>query len=223
MNSRFRCQEESGVTLLEVLVLIAVMAATAVVLLPGLGHSKKHSGRIRCVNNLKYVGLAYRIFATDNGGSYPWEISTNMGGSAEIPLDAANVWKQFAVVSIELAAPKILVCWDDEESRQTAASFSNFGNTNISYFLGLEADQMVPQTILAGDRNLTTNGQDVGPGLLLLGTNQNSGFSRKIHKYAGNLLLGDGSVQQVTSRRFQETVVAAAAASTNAVNRLLIP
>ena len=41
--------------------------------------------------------------------------------------------------------------------------------------------------------------------------------------FAGNVLLGDGSVQQTTSGRFQETVVAAAAASTNTINRLLLP
>ncbi len=223
MNSRFRCRAESAFTLLEVLVLIAVMAATAVVLLPSLGHSKKHSSRIRCVNNLKNVGLSYHIFTTDNGGSYPWKISTNTGGSAEFPLDAANVWRQFVVVSNEMTSPKILVCWVDVESRQTAASFSNFGNTNLSYFIGLEADEMLPQTILAGDRNLTTNGQDVGPGLLLLGTNQTAGFSKKIHNSAGNVLAGDGSVQQCTSWRFQEAVADAAKASTNAINRLLIP
>ena len=64
---------------------------------------------------------------------------------------------------------------------------------------------------------------DVKTGLLLLGTNQKAGFSGKIHKDLGNILLGDGSVQQLTSARFQEAVVEAATDSTNAINRLLIP
>ncbi|HTH46717.1 MAG TPA: H-X9-DG-CTERM domain-containing protein [Candidatus Limnocylindria bacterium] len=197
------------------------MAAIAAILLPSLGHSKNGSGRIHCVNNLKYIGLAFRIFATDNSGSYPWHVSTNVAGSAEIPLDVDKIWKQFVVISNELSSPKILVCWND--SRQIAVNFRNFGNTNLSYFLGLEADDRIPQTILAGDRNLTTNGVAVGPGLLRLGTNQNAGFTRKIHQGAGNILLADGSVQQVTSWRLQESVVNAAMASTNIINRLLIP
>lgn len=222
MNSRFRGREENAFTLLEVLALIAVMAATAAVLLPRLGHSKNHSSRIRCVNNLKNVGLAYRISATDNGGKYPWAISTNSGGTAEFPLDSTNVWKQFVVLSNELSTPKLIICWDDSE-RRMATGFTSLDNTNLSYFVGLQANEADPNSILSGDRNLTTNGAEVGPGLLQLGTNQNAGFSKKIHKRAGNVLLGDGSVQQLTSVRFQRTVVDAAVASTNAINRLLIP
>ena len=223
MNTRCRRCREEAVTLIEVLVLVAVMGLTAGILLPAFATTKNRGdhGRIGCVNNLKNVGLAYRIFSTDNGGQYPWFVSTNQGGSAEIPRDAANVWRQFATISNELSTPKIVSCPADPE-RRVAPNFNSFDNTNLSYFIGFPADEN-PRSIMAGDRNLTTNGVAVGPGLLHIGTNQNAGFSKKIHNNAGNVLLADGSVQQVTSGRFQETVVNAAMASTNAINPLLIP
>jgi prepilin-type processing-associated H-X9-DG protein len=40
---------------------------------------------------------------------------------------------------------------------------------------------------------------------------KNFGFSQRTHDSAGNILLGDGSVQQVTSARFREAIRDAAA------------
>lgn len=202
--------------------IVAVSIALVVVMLVPAFSNKPQRHGPRCVNHLKNIGLALRIFSTDNGGQYPWAVATNSGGSAGIPLDAANAWRQFAAISNELSTPFILICSEDSE-RKIAENFASFGNANLSYFLGLESVEEIPQSILAGDRNVTTNGVDVGPGLLLLGTNHNPGFSRTIHKGVGNILMGDGSVQQVTSGRFQNSIVDAAMASTNAINRLLIP
>jgi type II secretory pathway pseudopilin PulG len=221
MKPRSPRRKVSAVTLLEVLVLVAVMALIAGILLPALQSESVKAPRISCVNNLKNVGLAYRIFTTDNGGQRPWQLS-GTNGTKDTLADPGSAWRHFQFISNELSSSRILVCPSDKE-RRVATDFSGFGPENLSYFLGLEGDENIPESILGGDRNLTTNGADVGPGLLLLGTNQNAGFSKKIHKYAGNVLLGDGSVQQTTSGRFQEAVVAAAVTSTNAVNRLLIP
>ena len=223
MKARRRFRKEDGTTLLEVVVLVAAMAAITVALYTILvprGHYHQH--RVSCVNNLKNVGLGYRIFSTDNEGQFPWAVSTNKGGSSEFSQDADNAWRQFVVISNELSSPKILACPQDPERKQ-APNFTGFGTNNLSYFVGLLADETQPRSILGGDRNLTTNGVDVKTGLLLLGTNQKAGFSGKIHKDLGNILLGDGSVQQLTSARFQEAVVEAATDSTNAINRLLIP
>ncbi len=221
MKAPPRPRTDAALTLLEVMLVIACIVVFVGMLVPAFTHKPQHH-RSTCVNNLKNIGLAFRIFSTDNDGKYPRDVPASSGGSAEFPLDVSNAWKQFAVLSNELSTPKILICSEDSE-RLIAANFASFGNANLSYFLGLEATEEVPQSILGGDRNVTTNGVEVEPGLLRLGTNHNTGFSKKIHKDAGNILLGDGSVQQVTSLRFREAVVAAAASSNNGVNRLLIP
>jgi hypothetical protein len=92
-------------------------------------------------------------------------------------------------------------------------------NNNISYFLGFEAEGIQAQRILAGDRNLTTNGVAVPSGLLNLSTNWTMGWSKKMHQDVGNLGLADGSVMQVDAAGLQRSVVAA----DNGTNRVAIP
>ena len=220
MNARFKPREERALTRREVIVLVAVTAVLAMVLWPTLSQYR-HSRRIRCVSNFKNIGLALRIFSTDHEGRFQWQLS-GTNGTKDLLRDPYEAWRHFAFISNELSSPKIVRCPTDSE-RVTASDFSAFGPNNLSYFLGLLADDEEPKNLLGGDRNLTTNGFEVGPGLLLLGAKQTAGFTKKLHGDAGNILMADGSVQQVSSLRLQEAVVDAAEATTNTINRLLIP
>ena len=53
-------------TLTEVIVAVFVVLLLAVVLLPVVAYLKPKNNRINCVNNLKEVGLAYKIWEGDN-------------------------------------------------------------------------------------------------------------------------------------------------------------
>jgi prepilin-type N-terminal cleavage/methylation domain-containing protein/prepilin-type processing-associated H-X9-DG protein len=57
-----------GFTLVELLVVMAVIALLAAMLLPALGHGKTSARRVRCVSNLRQLGLAGQMYWDDNGG-----------------------------------------------------------------------------------------------------------------------------------------------------------
>jgi len=205
-------------TRLELVVVILVFALLVIFVAPVFRPAKQRS-RMSCVNNLKQLGLAYRIWSNDNGDRFPAKSPVTNGGWREL-LNGANTgiycWTNYVIMANEMGqSPRILICPEDE--RKAALSISNLANTNISYFVGVNASDTYPQAILGGDRNLgpgttpdpeygfspaDSRGNDVvinGPVC----------WSLKMHSRgnpagAGNILLGDGSAQQVSSKNLNQ-------------------
>ncbi len=210
-----------GFTKVEVSEVIVCLVLLAVLVLPMFAKAKRTPIWVRCRSNLKDVGLAARIFATDNEGLYPWQQSATNGGTKELLTPPWHVAPHFRAMSNELSHAKMLLCPEDQ-SRQRATNFAMLTDANLSYFIGLDATEESPQSILSGDRHLTVDGADARPGLLMLTSTNQLGFSRQLNPQGGNLLFGDGSVQRATPTQLNGYPKAALGA-TNANLRLLIP
>ena len=206
-----------GITKIEVLVVIVVLAILVAMVLPALLASKRRSSHIGCVDNLKQIALAFKTWAVDNGDKFPMQISMTNGGTMEF-IASGNAFVHFQIMSNELTTTKILVCPNDG-ARIRADSWENLNNQNVSYFVGVDATQNNPTNILAGDRNLTLNDVPVNPGLISFTPGSVAGWTKKIHNNQGNLLLSDGSVQQWNSARLDEAMKHTGMAT----NRLAIP
>lgn len=188
-------------TLLELMLVMAIIAILISLLLPALVFARLKTDRIKCVNNLKEIGIGFHLFANDHQGRLPMQISWREGGSLEF-VRSGNAFKHFQALSNELVYPRLLLCPVD--ARAKAETWSSLHNSNISYFVALDAKLNNSQSLFAGDRNISQT--PLEPSNVLQTTYTNAQWTTNLHNAKGNLLFGDGRVQQANNAQLREAL-----------------
>ena len=213
---RLKSEKHRAFTLIELLVVIAIIAILASMLLPAIAKSKAKAQRIACVSNMKQTGVGIILWSMDHEGKYPWIVPRTDGGTHTLP----QAWQHFAVVSNDVATPKVFRCHNDSDRDRafnwgdTGDGFLALKNQSLSYFAGTDSDDNLPLMHVAGDRNVL--GQDgqrcdavqLTTEITHLRTGTAS-WNSDIHQSAGNMVMGDGSAHQLSinslRRHLQQT------------------
>jgi len=76
------CRLSDGFTIIELLVVISIMGILVSILLPSVASARDRARTVQGLSNMRQMGQAMRIYATDNGTALPFGFDATAGGGA---------------------------------------------------------------------------------------------------------------------------------------------
>jgi prepilin-type processing-associated H-X9-DG protein len=173
------CRPAAGFSLIELLIVLALMIVLSVMLYGFGSASHQRSQKKLCADNLQKIYLALQIYANDFGDRLPQD--TN----AETSEPVLN-----ELVPRYTADTSIFICPGGRDSQIPSGEPLIQHKISYAYYMGRRLD--APQSVLMSDRQVDT--QPKAAGEFAFSPNGKPPGNNH-HKYGGNFLFCDGSVQ----------------------------
>ncbi len=199
---RHRPSSRKAFTLIEMLVVIAILALLAVMIVPGINRALSGARSTKCMSNLRQINLALTMYSLENRGYWPKPTGNYLNeGNPSVS------WQIAIQEFIQINFPKmnqdtVLLCpearrtYPGGEARRSYALNSAGTNGQTSRSMGMILNPS--NTALVLDSGPTGGG--VGDGWHTFGINTYSTVAEFRHNEGLNILFVDGSVRQLPGR-----------------------
>jgi len=172
-------RQTSGFSLVELLVVAALLVVMSVMLYGFGSASHQRTQKQLCADNLQKIFISLQIYANDFGSNFP--VNTNAHTSDEV-LDV--LMPKYTVDN------SVFICPGGRDSKLPLNMPLRYHRISYAYYMNERMDW--PTNLLMSDRQINTQSKNIGEQVFSL-NGKSPGNNH--HKYGGNILFCDGSVQ----------------------------
>jgi prepilin-type processing-associated H-X9-DG protein len=188
---------EGAFTASELLITLGVVFLLGIIASALFLQKKRMQAAQTCVMNLKVVTLACKMWPSGSDQLFPWQ-HHNLGSSAFT--NSGLVLPHYLTLTNYINSPKYLTCPSD--SRRSAANWNTLNDSNISYFINFDGEEVRPSQVAFGDRMFTSTIPPTN-NLLILTPQSIYLWDKRIHGGLGNISFTDGSVRRTTDQELE--------------------